>query len=242
MPGLQRAYQKSLPLRVFVDFFLTYGVVILMLEYSESVEIITMAGAVLLVVIYYTQGVKNKILINMFSTPSPVPNFQIIQKEVRGKKSFRVLFKVTKVAKAAVIMLTCVAIMGCDFPLLFPKAHIKTEEYGLSLMDIGVGCCMFVSGLGNKLTVQHASASRLRPLLKELQGALTDNVIVTIAACIRYFLLTGIDYHDHVTEWGVHWNFYATIAAVNIILAFFRQNKFALETGLCVLVVQEVYI
>jgi phosphatidylinositol glycan class W len=49
-----------------------------------------------------------------------------------------------------------------------------------------------------------------------------------VSASIRFFLLTGIDYHDHVTEWGVHWNFFMTIAVINVLTVFIRSSKFAL--------------
>lgn len=68
-------------------------------------------------------------------------------------------------------------------------------------------------------------------------SSVTSNIGVTIAASIRFLLLTGIDYHDHVTEWGVHWNFFLTIAIINIMLVFVRSSENALLMGFVILLV-----
>lgn len=66
--------------------------------------------------------------------------------------------------------------------------------------------------------------------------------MVCFAASLRFFLLTGIDYHDHVTEWGTHWNFFMTIAFLNVLMVLIRSAKhvlvIALGTMLCAEFVQ----
>ena len=60
-----------------------------------------------------------------------------------------------------------------------------------------------------------------------------------MAATIKFFLLTGINYHDHVTEWGVHWNFFLTIALLNVLAVFLRNGKHAFIYGLLLLLASE---
>lgn len=60
-----------------------------------------------------------------------------------------------------------------------------------------------------------------------------------IAACVRFYLLASFNYHDHVTEWGVHWNFYLTIAIIRILMVFLRSSKYAMSYGLSLLVISE---
>lgn len=63
---------------------------------------------------------------------------------------------------------------------------------------------------------------------------------MTIAATIRFFLLTGIEYHDHVTEWGVHWNFFLTIAILNVLAVFLRSSKNSMIYGFILLTFAEL--
>jgi phosphatidylinositol glycan class W len=131
--------------------------------------------------------------------------------------------------KSITLAITCVAIMTVDYPPLFPRYLCKTEDYGWSLMDVGVSSVMFTSGMSSRLIVQHKTASRKTPnFMRDLFAAFSTNKLVILAASIRFFLLTGIDYHDHVTEWGVHWNFFMTIAVINVLQVFVRSSKFAL--------------
>ena len=69
--------------------------------------------------------------------------------------------------------------------------------------------------------------------------SVSGNIGVSLAATIRFFLLTGIEYHDHVTEWGVHWNFFLTIALLNVFAVFIRSSKYAFIYGLVLLIVAE---
>ena len=60
-----------------------------------------------------------------------------------------------------------------------------------------------------------------------------------IVACIRFYLLTSVNYHEHVTEWGVHWNFYLTIALIRILMVFLRSTEYAMFYGFSILVINE---
>lgn len=62
---------------------------------------------------------------------------------------------------------------------------------------------------------------------------------MTIGATVRFFLLHGIDYHEHVTEWGFHWNFFVTIACMNLLMSFITSAKYSLVLGLGILVMSE---
>lgn len=121
------------------------------------------------------------------------------------------------------MLITVIAIMAVDYPLLFERRLCKSEDSGWALMDVGVAAVMFSSGYANKLIVQHKT-TRKPNFWKELFQSVSGNLGVTIAATIRFFLLTGIEYHDHVTEWGVHWNFFLTIAILNVFGVFLRSS------------------
>lgn len=131
--------------------------------------------------------------------------------------------------------------MMVDFPTIFPRYHCKAEDAGWAMMDVGVSAIMFSSGFSSGLIVSHKAPSKKRPsLLKRIIKALTSNLGVTIGATVRFFLLHGIDYHEHVTEWGFHWNFFVTIACMNLLMAFIPSANFAMPIGLGLLVISEV--
>ena len=140
--------------------------------------------------------------------------------------------------KTICMCLTCIAIMAVDFPPLFKRFLCKTEEEGWGLMDVGVGSLMITAGWSSKLCTTWPLSKKYY-FFTDLKNAITGNLGVCIAASIRFFLLTGVDYHDHVTEWGTHWNFFLTIAIINIFNVFLRSSKYALFYGLSILVVSE---
>jgi len=132
--------------------------------------------------------------------------------------------------------------MAVDFPTLFSRNQIKTEDFGWSLMDVGVSSVMVASAMGNRLILGHKSTQKRIALFTDLKNVLVSNVLVLIAASIRFTLLTSIDYHDHVTEWGVHWNFFVTIAIVNFFLVFIRKPDYVLILAILICFSMELLI
>jgi glucosaminylphosphatidylinositol acyltransferase len=43
-----------------------------------------------------------------------------------------------------------VAILGIDFPAIFLRSNSKSEEYGISLMDIGVAVITLNAGISSR--------------------------------------------------------------------------------------------
>lgn len=109
-------------------------------------------------------------------------------------------------------------------------------------MDVGVSAIMFSSGFCSSLIVCHQAPSKPRPyLFKRLYKAVFGNIVVLIGAAIRFFMLHGIDYHEHVTEWGTHWNFFVTIACMNVLLCFVPSGDVALPLGIVTLILNELF-
>ena len=131
--------------------------------------------------------------------------------------------------------------MMVDFPKIFPRYHCKAEDAGWAMMDVGVSAIMFSSGFSSSLIVSHKSPSKkqMGPF-RRIFKALSSNLGVTIGATVRFFLLHGIDYHEHVTEWGFHWNFFVTIACMNLLMAFVPSAYYTMHTGILLLVGSEV--
>lgn len=114
------------------------------------------------------------------------------------------------------MFLTCFAIFAVDFNV-FPRRFAKTEHFGTSVMDLGVGSCIFAMGL-----TSHAS----RPLVSSNSGTSkspskrsifnTTAAWVILFGIVRLVVTKYVQYQEHVTEYGVHWNFFFTIAMVMV--------------------------
>uniref|UniRef100_A0A2K6TNM4 Phosphatidylinositol-glycan biosynthesis class W protein n=1 Tax=Saimiri boliviensis boliviensis TaxID=39432 RepID=A0A2K6TNM4_SAIBB len=112
--------------------------------------------------------------------------------------------------------------------LLFPCNYqfAKTELYGTGAMDFGVGG--FVFGTANGLS---------RDQEEKIQGRVQIVLLYKlIVLCLLIFLGIGclaiiksIGYQEHLTEYGVHWNFFFTVIVVKLVtpllLIIFPLNK-----------------
>lgn len=106
--------------------------------------------------------------------------------------------------RGALIQLTTLCILAVDFEI-FPRRFAKTEMYGISLMDCGVG--MFTYSFGLSAAFSNKSQSML-----------------WVAGFIRLLFVKISGYHEHVTEYGVHWNFFFTLAMLSVL--YQKSNYF----------------
>lgn len=106
------------------------------------------------------------------------------------------------VYRAGLMIMTCAAILAVDFQF-FPRRFAKVETFGTSLMDVGVGSFVFSSGVV-------ASKSYLqRP--PSFLSSLRSGFAILILGFARFFLTKGINYQEHHSEYGLHWNFFFTL-------------------------------
>jgi phosphatidylinositol glycan class W len=107
-----------------------------------------------------------------------------------------------------VLVGTCVAILAVDFPAIWPKMHTKTEMFGVALMDVGAGGFVFIAGLTSRRVT---SAASLWPKVR------TKVLPLLVLGVLRLLTIKSTDYQEHVSEYGVHWNFFFTLAAVTLV-------------------------
>ena len=117
--------------------------------------------------------------------------------------------------RTMVYAVTSISILAVDFQI-YPRTNAKTETYGVSIMDLGVGA--YVIG--------HA--------LKSVQTTSNENFIKT-AKQSSFLILMGLarlisvkstNYVEHISEYGVHWNFFFTLAFVKVRFLFKKFFSF----------------
>ncbi|KAH8934986.1 hypothetical protein BDL97_17G008100 [Sphagnum fallax] len=106
------------------------------------------------------------------------------------------------------MLVTCVTILAVDFTV-FPRRYAKTETYGTGLMDIGVGSFVVANALVSR------QARNLPP--SKYGGVLRNVSPLLILGLARLIVTKGVDYQEHVAEYGVHWNFFFTLAGVALL-------------------------
>jgi len=115
--------------------------------------------------------------------------------------------------RAFVMISTCVVILAVDFAALYPREHAKTETFGYALMDLGTGCIVVataVSVRSRRAPERTLWALRVVSVLRKLWPALA-------LGALRGALLWQLDYHVPVSEYGVHWNFFFTVAIIALV-------------------------
>ncbi|GAB9469193.1 hypothetical protein Gpo141_00006479 [Globisporangium polare] len=169
---------------------------------------------------------------------------QLLEKELPFLTCFR----------AQIMHSTCFAILAVDFTV-FPRRFAKTESFGFSVMDIGVGAFIVSSAIVSSYaretrpspdakrtsSRQHAS----RSLSQRIYAFLRPIVLVVILGVARFLTVKGVNYQEHVTEYGVHWNFYFTLAGVYLVYSFlqlFGKAATSPVTAVFIVAAYQVYL
>jgi len=106
--------------------------------------------------------------------------------------------------RSLLLLVTAIAILAVDFKI-YPRRFAKTENYGTGLMDIGVGGFIVSNGIQTKT-------------VSTLLDIVVRSMPLVLLGLAKLALHKGIDYQEHTSEYGVHWNFFFSLCAVPIIV------------------------
>ncbi|EEC08809.1 phosphatidylinositol-glycan biosynthesis class W protein, putative [Ixodes scapularis] len=108
---------------------------------------------------------------------------------------------VVTAARSQVLLGAAVFILGVDFPA-FARRLAKTKRSGFSLMDTGVG--LFVA-----LAAASSPEAKGAPAVK-------GSVPLVLIGLSRVVVVKNLEYQSPISEYGVHWNFFFTLAFTKV--------------------------
>lgn len=139
--------------------------------------------------------------------------------ELLPKKPFLTAYR------SQMLILTNISILAVDFTI-FPRRLAKVETWGTSMMDLGVGSFVFSMGLVSSRAILKTQLNTTQSYSFNL--AAYSNLIfksskkaipLLVLGVARLLSVKGLEYQEHVTEYGIHWNFFITLGFLPIFLA-----------------------
>lgn len=123
--------------------------------------------------------------------------------------------------RSHMLILTNFAILAVDFHI-FPRRFAKVETWGTSLMDMGVGSFVFSMGLVNSRSIIKQKLSNSKSSQKYgnlVVSNIKKSIPMLVIGFIRFLSVKGLEYQEHETEYGIHWNFFFTLGFLPIFIA-----------------------
>ncbi|KAF6767261.1 GWT1 [Kalmanozyma brasiliensis GHG001] len=117
------------------------------------------------------------------------------------------------VYRAHMMLVTIISILAVDFPV-FPRFLSKCESFGTSWMDMGVGSFVFSLGIISALPFLKSPRNRFRPLKQQLLSDFRKALPLLVLGSVRVVMVKGVEYPEHLSEYGVHWNFFITLSVL----------------------------
>lgn len=199
----QSFFESRTLLSLIVDFLLNTGATLLAFTiYGDTpllLNLLILAPVALIYALPQAPTPKKQ--------PKPPPSKRAKQDVANPlpKKPFLTMYR------GSMMIATCLGILAVDFKV-FPRRFAKVETWGSSLMDVGVGSFVFSAGIvASRSVIKEKLEGKTTTLSTRLYQSIRHSLPLIILGLIRLYSVKGLDYAEHVTEYGVHWNFFFTL-------------------------------
>uniref|UniRef100_A0A8C9LK88 GPI-anchored wall transfer protein 1 n=1 Tax=Piliocolobus tephrosceles TaxID=591936 RepID=A0A8C9LK88_9PRIM len=134
--------------------------------------------------------------------------------------------------------ITYLCIFAVDF-FFFPRHFSKSDYYGNTLMDIGIGCCIVESAYCIKQ--QKFEYIKKKKIVIELK-----HVILFVLGISRFVSIKLFNYNYSLTEYGIHWNAFLTLLFTFLLSNFFfiilKNKKYIFIFSCFSIILYELFI
>ena len=211
----QSFFKPYSPLAFAVDFLLNVGAILLATTlYADTpilLDILLVAPIPLIYVLPRLSTVSKK------AKPTPRAAKEKEELDPLPKKPFLTTYR------GSMLVITCLAILAVDFKI-FPRRFAKVETWGTSLMDVGVGSFVFSAGVvAARPVLKQVLSGQETKLITRLWQSLRHSAPLLLLGFVRLLSVKGVDYAEHVSEYGVHWNFFFTLGFLPPFVALFES-------------------
>lgn len=230
----QSFFKPYSPIGFIVDYFLNIGAILLAITlYSNSpglLIVLLLAPALLVYALPPITGSGRR-----KKKPQLPPTAQSKNNKATGEAAVASLNALSTKPfltffRGSILVITCLAILAVDFRI-FPRRFAKVETWGTSLMDLGVGAFVFSAGVvaarpvlkERALLQTPAQMTQSHLLYRRLIVSVRSSLPLIVLGVIRLLSVKGLDYAEHVSEYGVHWNFFFTLAFLPPFVAVFQS-------------------
>ena len=142
--------------------------------------------------------------------------------------------------KSKTMLAVVIAILAVDFPPIFSRVLCKSEELGISLMDTGVALITLNAGISGAKARPWVKITSLKQWFSELYRSANSVIFPIIVGFLRFCIISELDLQEHPSEWGIHWNFYTTIAVISLLQNLVFRPQYAIFIGLAIIMVYQM--
>ncbi|KAK8058482.1 GPI-anchored wall transfer protein 1 [Apiospora phragmitis] len=110
--------------------------------------------------------------------------------------------------RGSLMIMTCLAILAVDFRL-FPRRFAKLR--------------LLAGVVGARPLLKERATGRTTPSARRLLDSMRHSLPLLVLGVVRLLSVKGLDYAEHVSEYGVHWNFFFTLGFLPPFVALFQS-------------------